>query len=319
VEIPLNSISYAFSHPVENEIGYISIRTFGSTTPTEFRTNLKKLIREHKIKSLVLDLRGNSGGSLFAAIEISDYFLEKGKIIVYIRSRNKEEKFRAKENNQFEGFPLVVLINRQSASASEIVASALKDHKKAFIVGTRSWGKGLVETVHRLSLNCAIALTSAKYYTPSNRCLQRDFSDYDQYFSVPWQKDYDTDQSIKGGVIPDFIISDDQYPPFITDLISRGIFFRFSRKLLENQTEVEKTFKADESITRQFIRFLRENNLESQANKSSSYLEWIQQEIERDVITSKFSPEEGVKLFLKNDPVVKKAVAILMKSIEKGA
>ena len=101
-EIPLNSISYCFPHPDESRIGYISIRTFGNTTAKEFKNHIKKLIEQHKIKALILDLRGNSGGSLYAAVEIADFFLNKGKVIVSIRGRALKQNFLSIKNNQFE-------------------------------------------------------------------------------------------------------------------------------------------------------------------------------------------------------------------------
>ncbi len=195
-EIPLNSISYSIVHPIDVEIGFISIRIFSNTTTVELKDSLDLLIKKWGIKSLILDLRGNSGGSFRAAVEISDFFLEKYKLIVSIKGRNVNQNFLAKKNNQYENIPIAILINKGSASASEIVAAALQYHKKAIIIGTRSWGKGLVETVHKLQLNCALALTTAKYYTPSGKCIQRDFKELDDYF-------FFQNKNIEGGVIPD--------------------------------------------------------------------------------------------------------------------
>jgi carboxyl-terminal processing protease len=318
-EIPLNSIAYTFVFPGQPKIGYIAIRTFGNTTPAEFQSNLKKLIRKHRIKSLILDLRGNSGGSLYAAIDISDFFLKKGKIIVTTRGRTTRETFLAKSNRQFEDLPLVILINRQSASASEIVASALQEHHKAIIVGSRSWGKGLVETVLRLPLNCAMALTTAKYYTPSNKCLQRDFSDWETYFSAPFARDYDTDETIRGGVIPDFVVRDESIPPLMARFISRGLFFRFSRYLIDSRVKIDRNFKADRTTIRQFAQFLLKNGIGFSQPEFDDCLEAIGYEIERDIISNKFSIEDGIKIFLKHDPVAKKAALILSTKLEEGA
>jgi carboxyl-terminal processing protease len=318
-EIPLNSISYSLSHPTSSEIGYISIRTFGKTTANEFSSNLNHLIRQQGVRGLILDLRGNSGGLLQAAIKISDFFLEKGKTVVSIKGRNREQKFLAVKNSQFEGFPLVILINRQSASASEIVASALKDHHKATIIGSRSWGKGLVETVHQLPLNCAMALTSAKYYTPENKSLQRDYREYDQYFSILQDDGYDHNTSLQGGVFPDIQIKDDRYPPSITELISKGIFFQFSRKLMTVGIPISKNFSIDATITGKFKKFLKEKQIQFSPELFKKHVEIIQYEIKRDILTHQFSALEGIKVFLERDPVIRKAVGVLMKKLEKGA
>lgn len=317
-EIPLNSVSYSMTHPLNPEIGYIGIRTFGNTTADEFKQNLDKLIRKDKIKGLILDLRGNSGGSLYAAVEISEFFLEKGKKIVTIKGRTVNQKFIAKKNHQYENIPLAVLINRQSASASEIVASALKDHKKALVIGTRSWGKGLVETLMRLSMDSAIALTTAKYYTPSNQCIQRDFSAYDDYFSILYQKNYDHDKTINGGVFPDIFVKGEVYHPFILKLLSNGIFFSFSRELIDNHNNITKDFIADKKIIKKFKSFLDKKNIKYNKRVLNQNLDAIKYEIERDVLSTTFSIEEGVKIFLKSDPVTKKAIDVLMNKINKG-
>lgn len=318
-EIPLNSISYSLSHPSISEIGYISIRTFGKTTADEFKSNLNDLIQKNAVKGLILDLRGNSGGLLQAAIHITDFFLEKGKTVVSIKGKNREQIFQAQKDNQFEGFPLAILINRQSASASEIVASALQFHRRATIIGSRSWGKGLVETVYRLPLNCAMALTSAKYYTPGNKSLQRDYHEYDRYFSILDDDGYDLDTTIQGGVIPDILVLDYRYPQPISKLIYRGIFFRFTRKLIASGTAISKDFSADEQIVARFKNFLIEARIQFNPELFEKYADAIRYEIMRDVLTHQFSVQEGAKVFLLRDPVIHTAAEILMNKLEKGA
>jgi carboxyl-terminal processing protease len=319
-EIPLNSISYALVVPNAPKIGYISIRTFGHTTAGEFKENLEKLLAENNINALILDLRGNTGGSLYAAVDVADFFLPRGKVIVTIKGRTIEHSFSAREDNQFEDLTLAVLINRTSASASEIVASALKDHQRATIVGTRSWGKGLVESVNQLSLNSALALTTARYYTASEKCLQRDFSRLDDYLFFLGQANYDHNQDIQGGVMPDVYVRGNEFPPLIIDLISKGAFFSFSRKLIESDKKIEKDFKADTEVLEQFKHFLKENNIHYDASEFNRHLAAIQSQIERDVLTNKFSSLEGAGIFLKSDPVTQKAIEILReKSTERSS
>jgi len=309
-EIPLNSITYSLPHPLNPLIGYISIRTFGNTTARELKNNIEKLIKDHHIKGLILDLRGNSGGSLYAAIDISDLFLEKGKTIVSIRSRRKNKIFKAQDKIRYQ-IPLAILINRSSASASEIVAAALQFHKKASIIGSRSWGKGLVETLYKLPLNSAIALTTAKYYTPDNKCIQRDFSKLDNYYSSVLEKGYDTDKTIEGGVFPDYLVKSRIYPTIVITLISKGIIFEFSRKIIKNAPNLRKNFKASQKILNQFARYLSENKIKYNPKDFKKHIEDIKYEIEREVITNKFSSDEGTRVFLKSDPVTQKSVDIL--------
>jgi carboxyl-terminal processing protease len=317
-EIPLNSVSYSLALPGEPGIGYISIRTFGNTTAKEFGEGVEKLIQEHQIKALILDLRGNAGGALYAAIALADFFLPKGKAIVSVRGRAYQQSFFAKKDGQYEDLPAVVLINRGSASASEIVAAALQYHKRAKIIGTRSWGKGLVQTVSRLGMNSSLALTTAKYYTPDNKCIQRDFEERDDYFFFLNNKDYDTDPSTEGGVIPDILVKSDLYPEPIVNFISRGVFFKFARYLVNNEPGITAEFGADQRILKKFREFLDNNKVSYDAGAFETYADDIRREIEREVLSHKFSPAEGVKAFLKSDPVTQKAVDILKNYLKKN-
>ncbi|MCK5057563.1 MAG: S41 family peptidase [Candidatus Aminicenantes bacterium] len=317
-EIPLDSISYAVIHPLHPHIGYISIRTFGGTTAEELKKSLDEMTNRQQMQALILDLRWNVGGSLFSAIDTADFFLKKGTPIVSIKGRNIKQDFVAKKNNRYEHLPLVILINRVSASASEILAAAVQDNRRAVVIGTRSWGKGLVQTVYKLSLNSSVALTTAKYYTPANRCLQRDFSKLDDYFSILTKEDYDFNDSIEGGVTPDIFIKSGTNSDLIVDFISKGIFFRFSRKLVDNNKRIAGDFKADEQVIKQFKHFLKENKFEYENDQFVRDLAAIQNRIEREVISNKFSISEGVKVFLEVDPVSRKAVEVLKKELDKG-
>jgi carboxyl-terminal processing protease len=160
---------------LEKDYGYLRISSFQSRTGpgvVDAVSNLKKE-NEGALKGLVLDLRNNPGGVLNAAVEVSDAFLEKG-LIVYTEGRikNSEMRFNAAPGDIINGIPIVVLINAGSASASEIVAGALQDHKRAIIMGEKSFGKGSVQTILPTSGNAAVKLTTARYYTPSGRSIQ---------------------------------------------------------------------------------------------------------------------------------------------------
>ncbi|HFE32809.1 MAG TPA: S41 family peptidase, partial [Gammaproteobacteria bacterium] len=160
---------------LEDGFGYLRISQFQSHTGENLADAIDKLKEENggKLKGLVLDLRNNPGGVLNAAVEVSDAFLDKG-LIVYTkgRIRDSDMKFNATPRTLLDGAPLVVLVNGGSASASEIVAGALQDHKRALIVGTRTFGKGSVQTILPLNNNTALKLTTARYYTPSGRSIQ---------------------------------------------------------------------------------------------------------------------------------------------------
>ena len=312
VEIPLNSVSYALVHPMNDRIGYISVRTFGSTTTDEIKKALDKMIKEHKIVGVILDLRGNPGGSLRAAIEISDLFLPKGKVIVSIKGRRINQTAYSMYDNQYENLKVAVLINRGSASASEIVAAAIKDNKAGIVLGVRSWGKGLVETVYPLKLKSALALTTAKYYTPSGKCLQRDFTKLDDYYFF-FNKNYNNDDTIPGGVIPDYIVKSNTYKELSFKFLSKGLFFRFAKKLIDSKRfKITKDFRANNDVISEFKRFLKSIKFKYDDKKFKKEISEIAYGIENEVLSLKFSIEEGVKVFLRDDPVSKKALEILL-------
>ena len=168
--IPLISVKGKMLEP---GYAYIRIRSFQATTIKDFKKAMAKLIKAGEIKGLILDLRNNPGGLLDQAVKISDVFLDKG-LIVYTKSRRKGNNlsFSAHKGGRKYAFPIVVLINEGSASAAEIVAGALQDHKRALILGAQSFGKGSVQTIHPMPNGAGLRLTTARYYTPNGRSIQ---------------------------------------------------------------------------------------------------------------------------------------------------
>jgi len=163
------------SETLDSGYGYVRISTFQSPTGESLRDAINQLKTENggKLKGLVLDLRNNPGGVLDAAVDVSDAFINKG-MIVYTEGRieDSDQKFHAKPGDMLNGAPIVVLVNGGSASASEIVAGALQDHQRAVILGTKTFGKGSVQTVMPLTNDTAVKMTTARYYTPSGRSIQ---------------------------------------------------------------------------------------------------------------------------------------------------
>ena len=159
---------------LEEDVGYIRITSFSEQTSKSTRDAIKKFKNEKNLRGYVLDLRNNPGGLLDQAVSVSDLFLEKGEI-VSTRGKNSEnpEMYKAKSGDIIDGKPLVVIINGGSASASEIVAGALQDHKRAILLGTRSFGKGSVQTIIPVKPYGALRMTTAKYFTPSGRSIQK--------------------------------------------------------------------------------------------------------------------------------------------------
>ncbi|PLX49628.1 MAG: peptidase S41 [Desulfobulbaceae bacterium] len=168
--IPLISVK---ARTLDPGYGYIRIRSFQANTTKDFKKALDELTGEEQLKGLVLDLRNNPGGLLDQAVRISDFFLNEG-LIVYTESRLEENNlsYSAHKNGSQYTFPIVVLVNEGSASASEIVAGALQDHKRALVLGAQTFGKGSVQTIHPMSTGAGLRLTTARYYTPKGRSIQ---------------------------------------------------------------------------------------------------------------------------------------------------
>src|ERR1700691_376785 len=211
-EIPRYSVDVHFL--IRPGIGYMHVTGFNETTEEEVA---KALDEFGDLKGLVLDLRGNPGGLLSEAVGVSDKFLKKGQVVVSHHGRaSAEKRYVAQHGNGGKDYPIVVLVNRLTASAAEIVSGAIQDHDRGLIAGEVTFGKGLVQTVYPLSENTGLALTTAHYYTPSGRLIQRDYSNislYDYYYNREGD-DNNTNHEVKltdggrtvyggGGITPD--------------------------------------------------------------------------------------------------------------------
>lgn len=256
------------SYMLNEEVGYIKLNRFAQTTMDEFYEAIAEL-EPLGMKHLVLDLRGNSGGYLNTAIQLSDEFLEDKQLIVYTEgvSSPKREHF-ATNQGRFEKGKLVVLIDEGSASASEIVSGAVQDHDRGLIVGRRSFGKGLVQRPFKLRDGSTLKLTTARYYTPAGRCIQRPYEEgNDEYrmegrrrrdngelFSadsihVDDQQEFFTDNKRKvyggGGILPDVFVPLDtsETSELLTQLLSKGLFFQYINEYVDaNRDELKLKF-----------------------------------------------------------------------------
>ena len=241
-KIPLNSIDV--SYEIAPNIGYIKLNRFSGTTSKEFNQALKDLITKNKINSLILDLRGNSGGYLDEAIDILNEFFNSGKLLVYTKGKaRKEEKYFSDYTGSFKNGEICVLIDEDSASASEILAGAIQDHDRGIIVGEKSFGKGLVQEQIPLKDGSLIRLTVARYYTPSGRCIQKPYETLDGgeytyddaiYNNQPFatdslQKFYTNNGRVVyggGGITPDHIVASnrDYMSPVLVLLYTSDFF-----------------------------------------------------------------------------------------------
>lgn len=276
-KIPIFSLDA--SYMLDNQTGYIKLNRFSATTTEEFVTALKKL-KQEDMKNLVLDLRGNGGGYLKSAIELADQFLEDDKLVVYTDGRSDPKReYNASSKGLFEGGNLVVLVNEGSASASEIVSGAVQDWDRGVIIGRRSFGKGLVQKPFFLTDGSMVRLTTAHYYTPSGRCIQKPYEEgVDEY-----RKDYFNrlsngemfnadsihfDDALKhktlvngrsvyggGGVMPDIFVPLDtsHHYRYVNQLRGKNVTYNFVLDYIDaNRDELKSTYPNFEKFNKKF-------------------------------------------------------------------
>jgi carboxyl-terminal processing protease len=309
-QIQLPSVLY--SAVLEGGIGYIYLSTFTKDCIDEVKAAITEL-KKDGATSLIFDLRSNTGGLLDEAVKITNLFVPKGQEIVSVRGRVGNEKKYKTENRPLDvNIPLVVLINSMSASSSEIVAGALQDLDRAVIIGQRSYGKGLVQSVRQLPFNEKLKITTAKYYTPSGRCVQAiDYTHRNPDGSVGKIPDSLVHKFTTragrtvfdgGGITPDETLSSPASPQILQRLYEKTLLFDFaSRFYVENDTiEIPSKFKLSDSIYQQFIEFAKESgftyetassralNILVTSLKKESYYEDL--EVDLQALSGKIAP-----------------------------
>ena len=319
-EIPRYSVDEAFW--VKPSIAYLHITAFNENTSTEMEDNLKRL-GENNMKGLVLDLRENPGGLLNEGVAVAGHYLRKGEVVVSHRGRASSEKpYYARGSSSGGNYPVVVLVNRYSASAAEIVAGALQDHDRAWILGENTFGKGLVQTVYPLPENTGLALTTAHYYTPSGRLIQRDYTNIsflDYYYGKRTDtknlldvKSTDSGRTVYGGggITPDQKYEPPKYNKFQTELLRKFAFFNFSAKYFGARTDLKlpKGWEPDLEVENDFHKYLLDQSLTfTEAEWAENHV-WIRQQLKREMYATAFSYEDSQKVAIEVDPMVEKAV-----------
>jgi carboxyl-terminal processing protease len=323
-EIPRHSVDIAFM--LKPGIGYVRLSQFNETTDREIAEALKNL-GATTLDGLILDLRGNPGGLLNEAVAVGDMFLEKGQLIVSYHGRNAPNRpFFAVRGNQGMTVPLVIVVNNNSASAAEIVSGAVQDHDRGLIVGETTFGKGLVQTVTPLAENTGLALTTARYYTPSGRLIQRDYKSislYEYHYErkVPEHpteiRQTDSGRAVTGGggITPDIVV-DAAKPTKFQELMFRDdVFFpaeqgvgSFTRYFLGTRPAVSHSFEVDDKVLHEFRDYLTKHNIHYTEPEYAENLDWVKRKIKQEVFMSNYGTAEGFKVLLEADPQVQKAV-----------
>jgi carboxyl-terminal processing protease len=326
-EIKRNSVTDAFW--VKPGIAYMKITAFNETTSHEMEEQFKKL-GENNVKGLVLDLRENPGGLLNEGVAVADHFLQKGQTIVSHRGRSSPEKpYIARNGNHGRDYPIVVLVNKYSASAAEIVSGALQDHDRAWILGETTFGKGLVQTVYPLSENTGLALTTAHFYTPSGRLIQRDYSNksfYDYYFhrdenarNLQDVKMTDSGRTVYGGggITPDEKYEPPKLDAFEVQLARKGAYFNFTRNYFgSHDTHLPKDWMPDDATLIEFHDYLLHSpdGYMFTEGEFAQDRDVIRRYLAREMYITAFNIDESDKVFAKTDPEVERAVEAMPKA-----
>jgi len=320
-EIPRYSVDVHFM--IRPGIGYVHVSGFQETTEKEVRDALDEF---GDIHGLILDLRQNPGGLLSEGVGVADQFLKKGQVIVSHHGRASAEKvYKATHGNGGKDYPIVVLVNRGTASAAEIVAGAIQDHDRGLIAGETTFGKGLVQTVYPLSENTGLALTTAKYYTPSGRLIQREYTGvslYDYYYNDRENGDStvgnhevkmtDSGRTVYGGggITPDVKIANPKTNKFQDTLLEKYAFFNFAKHYVINHS-VNRQFEVDDAVMQEFRKYLDEQKVTFTEADLAENNDWIRSNIKAELFINEFGQQEGMRVHAETDPEVQKGLDLL--------
>lgn len=342
-EIPIESVPYAFM--IEPGTGYIRMRNFSARTSDELGAALQRL-EAQGLERLVLDLRGNSGGYLNAAVEVSDLFISGGKKIVYTqgRIRGSSDEYYATDGATHPPFPLVILMNTGSASASEIVSGAVQDWDRGLVVGQQSFGKGLVQRQYRLRNGGALLLTVARYYTPSGRLIQRPYhaNEREEYYRELAERFSDDDSSSApidtsqapifhtllrnrpvaggGGIWPDEII-DEYYRPsqLNTDLSIERKYFDYANQHLSAESDRLPTdfqsflheFEVSDEMLSDFRAMIEADSFAFEPETLAVHLGEVARGIRAEIARYLWGETERYQVLVAADPAVQRAIEML--------
>lgn len=347
-KIPIYSVDAHFM--IDDKTGYVSVSRFSETTFDEL-TNALKDLNSKGMKQLLLDLRGNPGGYLNQAVQIADLFIDGKKKIVYTVGRRSEfnEEYFASETYPYENIPLVVLINRGSASASEIVSGAVQDWDRGLVVGETSFGKGLVQRQFQLFDNSAIRLTISEYFTPSGRLIQRDYKnkkDKQDYYSEISDREESEGENIEhtaekdstkptyktlikkrtvfggGGITPDYIVKSETLTEYTQNLLKENLFYSFvlsyldthsneiKKKFGDNLSKFRREFIISPELLNSFINFAKTKKVEFNQSDLDKDKDYITARLKAQIARNFWKNDGWYSVLLEGDTQFKKALEL---------
>jgi len=293
-----------YSGMITPRTGYINVSGFTEGVGEQVRGTVKSLLRGGQLDTLVIDLRGNGGGILGEAVEIVSAFVPKGSLVVTAKGREAGSSYayRTTKDPVDTKLPLIVLVDSASASASEIVSGALQDMDRAVIIGTRTFGKGLVQSIRPMPYNGQLKVTTAKYYTPSGRCVQAiDYSHRNEDGSVGHIPDSLTHEfktaggrTVRdgGGITPDIVINPHQYSRLTYSLVMNGVVEQYALEYVRRHRSIPPTdeFRLSDEEYEDFISFAQGKTFDYRSS-AKTYFDYVRKELERDGLTEAMAPQ----------------------------
>ena len=313
-EMQSPSVERAFL--LEKGIAYVKVTSFEEKTGQQVREAIEKLGGEN-LQGLVLDLRANPGGLMTAAIQMASLFLKPGQTILSVHGRNVPETFeKVPEGVKPYTFPVAILVNSKTASASEIVSGALQDHDRATILGEPSFGKGLVQSVYPLAEKTGLALTTALYYIPSGRSIQKAFK-MDEFAlgataAHPNERtDFKTDKGRPvpggGGIVPDIPAQPESMTPFRQALEASAAFTSFTTEFIRGK-KIDENFTVSNELLDQFRAWLNDRNIQPSVREWLSERRWLQIRLRAEIFNLTLGVAKGDEIEAQNDSIIQKAL-----------
>lgn len=312
-----------YSGMVSEDVGYIRLARFSRDSGIQVGRAVDSL-RTVGARKFIIDIRNNSGGLLDQAVQVSDVFLDKGEEIVSTkgRIRGSSRRFHARNASRIKDAPLVILVNKGSASASEILSGAVQDWDRGLVAGTPTFGKGSVQTIIPISTGGGLKLTTAEWYTPSGRLINKPHNpDEDEAAeedsTADSEEEFHTIGGLNrivyggGGITPDMVLTPPEWTEFGTELYRDRRFFNFSVKFTAAHKGIKRPFKATESTIDEFKSYLKDNDVTPSSAELDSTLDFIAWMIVQEVSSSLWGTSGKYEAILSGDTWVKEAIALL--------
>jgi carboxyl-terminal processing protease len=329
VRAQLKKYTINFSYMIRPHVGYIKIDSFAETTGNELRDALKKMDPK-SLEGLILDLRGNPGGLLQEAIKVGETFLQRNQLILKTggRTRDSVQDYPSRSSNNDPSYPLVVLVDQNSASASEIVSGAIQDHDRGLIVGETTFGKGLVQSVYTLrnsaGADSGLLLTTQKWYTPSGRLIQRDYSQISQ-FDYYNHRDNPVDSKKRevkysdngrivyggGGITPDVIVARPMPNDFQETTVENFAFFSFADEFFKTNPVINESFQVSNAMVEDFKKHLKARQIPFTDKDIADNMDFIKMRIRHEIFYKRLGNQEAQKVLDEGDVQVQKAIELL--------